>query len=156
MRPTIADQHAIASVPPLLPISLNLISNQISNPQMHQLHEASLRIIHLTLLGLPKNIFFIFRKRDLGRRYPRKNVRKSNRLPFFFCFHFSMNITKIKVNRALNTWSGSRTLIISLYISARWLFTRFHNEQDIFSFYEYMRCFFMYFIDYNTHENKEE
>ena len=49
-----------------------------------------------------------------------------------------------------------RTLILSLYISARGLLTRFHYEQDILNFYEYMRCFFMYFIDYNTHENKEE
>ena len=36
-----------------------------------------------------------------------------------------------------------RTLIISLYISARCLFTRLHYEQDILSFYESMRCFIL-------------
>ena len=38
-----------------------------------------------------------------------------------------------------------RTLILSLYISARGLLTRFHYEQNILSFYEYMRCFFNVF-----------
>ena len=36
-----------------------------------------------------------------------------------------------------------RTLILSLHISARCLFTRLHYEQEILSFYESMRCFIL-------------
>ena len=35
------------------------------------------------------------------------------------------------------------TLILSLYISARWLFTKFHYEQDVLSVNEYMLCFIL-------------